>query len=367
MLPHRLYKDSFMNLGLVGWGITSGNGGMNHDITTLATWVTHWLIPAHPKSENHPEYVDNLDGKKVIHCKLSGDVDIYEAFLDEVDGIIYVEHPCLKDDYDIVLQAKKKGKLVVGIPMWEWWPERKPWALSTDILWAVTNFTNSYLKSLSEVLYVHGWQHAWRGNVIGSKWGVNLSHFPYESRTQANNFVFINGNGGYKMRKASDIVFEAFSMPGSPKLTVYTQGDNFSKNLTKNISLVEKNFPYRRDVYAEGDVFLFPSYWEGLCHGIYEAQAIGGIVITTDHGPMNECGTEFLVPVDQLLQEDLSGKKIVKAVPSVKYLHEICSTLNGADITHVSNTGIRRITDKYDLKQNLVSMYDSILERANCI
>lgn len=351
-----------MNIGLVGWAITSGNGGMNSDIASLASWITHWLVPQHPNSKNHQEYLDKASNKKVIDCKLTGDTDIYNKFLDEVDGILYVEHPCLKDDYDIVAEARKKGKLVIGIPMWEWWPERKPWSLQTDVLWAVTQTTNDYLQSLSMILFMHGYEHSWKGHVFGNKWGVNLADFPYKNRKKAEKFVFINGNGGYKLRKASDIVFEAFSRPGAPPLTVYTQKSNMAEITSKNITLIDKNFPTRAEVYAEGDVFLFPSYWEGLCHGIYEGQSSGGLVVTTDHPPMNECGTPFLVPVEKYLQEDLSGKKICKAVPSASVLHSICKKLYNKDISELSKNGRANVEERFNLQNTLNDLYAAVVQ-----
>lgn len=355
-----------MNFGLVGWGIASGNGGMNSDIALLAPWVTHWLVPEHSKSQNHAPYIDRQVATIVMHCKRSGDERIYNKFLAAVDGIIYVEHPCLIEPYDIVSEAKKQGKLVVGIPMWEWWPERKPWAMKTDILWAVTEFTNRYLKSLSDVLFVHGYEHSWRNKVIGNKWGVNIEDFPFKQRDKAESFVFINGNGGYKLRKASDIVFEAFSKPGAPPLTVYTQSTNLSENLSSNITVIDKNFPERKDVYSEGDIFIFTSYWEGLCHGIYEGQAVGGVVITTDHPPMNECGTPYLVPVNRFSQEDLSGKKIIKAHPSADFLYNLVSGLYKQPILNESLTGYRRMVETRDLSITLTILYAEIIRHSNC-
>jgi glycosyltransferase involved in cell wall biosynthesis len=351
-----------MNFGVVGWGNASGNGGMNSDIVQLASWVTHWLVPEHPKSGFHAPYIDRLEGKSIIRCKLSGDEDKYLKFLNEVDGILYVEHPCLRDGFDIVLEAKKRNKIVVGIPMWEWWPERKHWAMQTDILWAVTKFTHRYLASLSDVLYVHGWKHNWRHRIYGNRWGVNLDDFPFRERFVAKNFVFINGNGGYNLRKASDLVFDAFSKPDSPKLLVYTQQiERISSNIHQNIELVNKNYPDRKDVYCEGDVFLFPSYWEGLCHGIYEGQASGGLVITTDHAPMNECGTDLLVPVTSLEQESIDGKKIVKAVADADYLHMLCKDLAGTSINALSKRGRKLIEERFNLKETLELMHGDIV------
>lgn len=357
-----------MNFGLVGWGIASGNGGMNTDIAVLAPWVTHWLVVAQPNIENHDPYLTKASSKvEIIHCKHERDHGIYDKFLDKIDGLLYIEHPIIKNenDYDIVHEAKKKGKLVVGIPMWEWWPERKRWALETDILWAVTKFTNRYLKSLSDILYVHGYQHNWRGRVIGDVWGVNLDDFPYRKREKIEKIVFINGNGGYKLRKASDIVFEAFIKPGAPPLKVYTQLDNIAKyDLTSNIEIIDKTFPDRKDVYTEGDLFLFPSYWEGLCHGIYEAQASGGLVITTDHEPMNECGTNLLLPVDEIMQEDLSGKKILKTAASAEDLYKICKSIFGVDFSEINSLSITHFKRKYDLKENLKLIYIQITHLA---
>lgn len=351
-----------MNIGLVGWGIASGNGGMNSDIVGLASWITHWLIPEHPKAPLHQPYIDKLIDKQILHCRLRGDEDICKKFLDAVDGIIYVEHPCVADGFDIVLEAKKRGKIVVGIPMWEWWPERKQWALQTDMLWAVTKFTNRYLSSLSDVLYVHGWHHNWRNRVFGSVWGVNVDDFPFNQRKRAEGFVFVNGNGGYKLRKASDIVFEAFSRPGSPDLTVFTQqSEIIAKTIPSNVRLIEKNFPNRSDVYAEGDVFLFPSYWEGLCHGIYEGQSVGGLVVTTDHPPMSECGTPYLIPVEKLSREDLSGKSIVKAHCSVSALNQLVTALRNTDISAQSKASRELILSRFDLRSTLASIYTSLI------
>lgn len=350
-----------MNIGLVGWGIASGNGGMNSDIISLASWVTHWLIPNHPRSANHPDYLERGREKIIVECKLSDDNDIYNKFLDEVDGILYIEHPCITGEYDIVSEANKRGKIVIGIPMWEWWPERKSWALNTDMLWAVTKASNEYLRALSMTLFMHGYHHSWRGHVFGSSWGVNLEDFPFRKRSRADKFVFINGNGGYKLRKASDIVFDAFSRPGAPPLLVYTQSSNIANFSCKNITLIDRNFPRRMDVYSDGDIFLFPSYWEGLCHGIYEGQASGGVVVTSDHPPMNECGTPFLISIEKYLQEDLSGKKICKAVPDSSMLYTICKKIYQKEISDLSMQGRNNIEQNFNLRETLDSLYWAIL------
>ena len=100
-----------MNIGLIGWGIASGNGGMNTDIVCLSDFVTHWLIPKHPHGHNHDAYMEKASKHaKLIECSLKGDHKTYNDFLDSVDVLLYIEHPILKEekDYDIVHEAKKK-------------------------------------------------------------------------------------------------------------------------------------------------------------------------------------------------------------------------------------------------------------------
>lgn len=351
-----------MNFGLVGWGIASGNGGMNSDVASLCDWISHWLIAEHPKASNHKPYLDKASkNTKLIHAALD-DLDAVNEFLNSVDGIIYIEHPCFRDSVDIVNLAKRAGKFVVGIPMWEWWPLHKSWALETDLLWAVTKFTKNYLNSLSNVLTVQGYKPRWANRVVGSSWGVNLSDFTFEPRYRANRFVFVNGNGGYKMRKASDIVFDVFSRDGAPPLTVYTQQtEQLAKVSSKNIKIVNKNFDDREEVYQDGDVFLFPSYWEGLCHGIYEAQAKGGLVITSEQGPMDECGSRYLIKIEDSVQEHLAGHKISKAIVSRDHFFDIVTNLYTKDISHESIENRKNIENNFNLKETLSELYYSIV------
>lgn len=351
-----------MKFGLVGWGIASGNGGMNCDLASLSDWITHWLVADHPISNNHKPYIDKASqNTKIMNAALDDRVTV-QSFLAEIDGLIYIEHPCFRDTVDIVAEAKKKNLFVVGIPMWEWWPLHKDWALATDMLWAVTAFTKNYLSSLGTVLDVQGYAPKWKDNIFGNKWGVNLDSFQFRPRHRANRFVFINGNGGYKLRKASDIVFDVFSREGAPPLTVYTQqNEKIAKISSPNITLIDRNFDTREEVYKDGDVFLFPSYWEGLCHGIYEAQACGGVVVTSEQGPMNECGSEYLIRLDSTEQEQLAGLKIKKSIVSANHLFELVRFLFTKDISLDSYENRVRIESDFNLKDTLDSLYYSIL------
>src|SRR5207253_8328051 len=51
-----------------------------------------------------------------------------------------------------------------------------------------------------------------------------------------------------------------------------------------------------RALYADGDVCVQPSHWEGLGLQLLECQAAGLPLVTTDAPPMNECRPFRTVP-----------------------------------------------------------------------
>lgn len=56
-------------------------------------------------------------------------------------------------------------------------------------------------------------------------------------------------------------------------------------------------------MYREADVVLAPSQKEGLGLSLYEAQACGCKIITTDAAPMNEVNADYLCSVDRLKRD----------------------------------------------------------------
>ena len=112
-----------MRLGLVGWGVASGNGGMNTDIACLGDFVTKWLIPKHPKLPLHDPYINRA--KSSVDITFLNPTDDFDAVIDEfsenIDGLLYVEHPIFNIHpykFDIVEKFHAKNKKVFGIPMW---------------------------------------------------------------------------------------------------------------------------------------------------------------------------------------------------------------------------------------------------------
>jgi glycosyltransferase involved in cell wall biosynthesis len=355
-----------MRLGLIGWGTASGNGGMNTDIASLAPFVTKWLIPDHPKLPLHDPYIMKArQNTELFFSTLDEKPGNLDTFFSNIDGLLYIEHPIYRKNhfcnFDIIEECDLRRIPTFGIPMWEWWPEEEEWALRTSALWAVTQYTNNYLSSLAYVLESRGLSPRWRNKVFGCKWGINSDEFAFRLRKQIVNIAYVLGNAGYKNRKAGEITIPTLvnlAEQGIP-ISIYSQSDLSSYGIScSNINIKATTFPMRKDVYVDGDLFVFPSYWEGLCHGLYEASYSGALVITTNTAPMNECLPAITIPVDQIKDEHI-GKKIKKAIPSMEALKHIIKSLYGSECSDISQASHDWVARERDLKNTLLDLYNS--------
>jgi glycosyltransferase involved in cell wall biosynthesis len=348
-----------LKVGLVGWGASTGNGGMNFDIARLCPWISKWLCPEHPELGWHEPYIKPISDK-VIHCNCLDDTEHYNQFLEGLDAILFIEHTYLRG-YDLIGECKKRGIFTVCIPMWEWWPERKPWSLQTDMVWCVTKYTRSYMECLAEYLKYRCDDCSWSKRIYGNYWGIELDDFQFSQRTEVKRFLFVNGNGGGKgLRKGSEVLAAAAAYIPEIEILMLTQNDNYVRPMPENIKVICQNFPTKMEVYQNGDVFLAPSHWEGLGHQLYEAQACGLPVITTDAPPMNECGADWLIPVSQVEPYMLSGKQIPKVTADARQLSKILRSIYGLNITQQSQTSRSRVETQHNLKTVLEDLREAI-------
>lgn len=127
-------------------------------------------------------------------------------------------------------------------------------------------------------------------------WGTNTDLFMPQKRNQNSQITFFH-SVGMSNRKGTDLLIEAFikgKLFKESKLVIHTQVDirktlgisidNFQKY---NIELIHKTVP-APGLYHKGDVYVYPTYLEGLGLTIYEALSCGLPVITTNNPPMNE-------------------------------------------------------------------------------
>ena len=141
-------------------------------------------------------------------------------------------------------------------------------------------------------------------------WGCHPELLAIEPRRDPETVTFMYPGGFMSKRKPFEAVIEAFSSVEDPRLRLV-----FKAQVERRVRKVEKLV--KRDprieviwedlptdaylqLFADSDVCLAPSRWEGLGLHLYEATAFGMPIVTNDNPPMNEIVTDgvngLLVP-----------------------------------------------------------------------
>ena len=130
--------------------------------------------------------------------------------------------------------------------------------------------------------------------------------------------------------KNTHLVLQAFDMflrKDKPNATLTVSGviKDFKSqgiiNKHNNISTIDGIVDRKTvsDLYKSHHCVLMPSSREGLGLSLYEAQACGCSVVTTDLPPMNECSTQYLCAVDTIRKDE---KLIPLAILNYKNIYE---------------------------------------------
>lgn len=284
------------SIAYIGWAVNTGNGGMGRDLVNNIPSVVRWIVPTHFDKNNNSTYFSSIRaGIEVIHVdhKMS-EID-FKVLLSGIKKVIFIEYPPIQifnsNLTDVCVQC---GVKVVCIPMWEWWPQNPQWTKNVDIILCITNFTYKFIKGRVIHDEVRNIENRWKGNIFRVDWGVDLNEFKFIEKNNKN-IAFINGNGGYENRKNLPLVLELAKSNPDMRIEIYTQKQITDVDIPDNCSVNCKDNDFRAEVYKRESIFLFPSKWEGFCHGIYEAQAVGGYVVCTNCPPINEVESNHLI------------------------------------------------------------------------
>ena len=146
--------------------------------------------------------------------------------------------------------------------------------------------------------------------------------YPWRKREYAREFVHNAGHGGLKGRNGTAELVEAMRhVKSDVRLTLRVQessrqywaggkirdANDHPVNLPANIDLKIGTFAYE-EIFADGDVFVFPERFNGLSLPLQEARAAGMLVMCGDRFPMNRwLPTEPLIPVKGYRRDKTGG------------------------------------------------------------
>lgn len=330
-IQHRIdverQPDRPLRLGLIGGNAPTGLGALNRAIAQHLP-IDRWLIVAHPLLEEQAA---------IPECRVSRATDPASVrdFLEGLDWLLFGERPHL--DF-LVPMARELGVRIACVPMWEHLDKFSPWLRWVDLMICPTRYCHALLSDWREQL---GLDY----DLALVSWPIELDRFPFRLRTVCHKFLFINGLGGLQTldqtspswdgRKGLGIIAEAARRAPQVPILVRSQASNVPR-LPANVELLQGNLEEAADLYAEGDVCIQPSRWEGLGLPLLECQASGLPLVTTDAPPMNEHRPFEVIPASAT-QARLSRHRTIpiqEVDPGV--LAQILLDLHGTEIAEAS-------------------------------
>lgn len=210
---------------------------------------------------------------------------VVEAFLDEVDVVFSAE-----TFYNtwLVDRAREKGVRTVLQPNYEFFewlllpglPEPDVFALPSS--WHAADIARAMPGRDIRQLPVP----------------VDRARLPYRHRTHLQTILHTAGTPAMEDRNGSLLLIEAMHFVKSPVTAVIrTQKHLAAPCLPHNVRVDRRVVPHWWDLYTEGDCYVIPRKFGGLCLPMNEALAAGMPVVSTDVSPQNEfLPPELLVP-----------------------------------------------------------------------
>lgn len=268
----------------------------------------------------HPHYQVNPD--RFPNVYLSAD-----NFLDGLDVLLLFETYL---DLGLVKEASKRGVQIVLIPMYEYTPH--PFPVKVDLCLCPS------LLDLETYRDIYPCRHL--------PIPVDV---PWSLRTTATRFIHNAGHGQYQYAKGTPELLEAMKyVKSNMELLVTAQpcppmAQLFAKykNNPKTKFLLEEQ--PQDQLYANGDVFVYPERINGLSLPLMEAYASGLLVMTTNRFPANTwLPTYPLLPTEGYHLESIrggSGFNLHWAIVNPQDIAQCIDHWYGKDITEYSLEG----------------------------
>jgi hypothetical protein len=247
--------------------------------------VTHPIIVRHGRHPNHDVWYP--PGTPQLRDLRRDVYPVVDAVMSQVDVMLFFETPF---DWSIIPRCRDRGVKTAIMPMFECMPAALPYQPD-----GIIN------PSLLDQQYYP------RGEFIPVP-----VEYPWRRRERALEFVHNAGHGGLRGRNGTAELVEAMRwVKSKARLTLRAQESSrqywaggmlrdsrgVPTELPPGIDLKIGTFPYE-EMFATGDVFVFPEKFNGLSLPLQEARAAGMLVMCGDRFPMNTwLPREPLIPV----------------------------------------------------------------------
>jgi hypothetical protein len=320
-----------MRIGLLGFNSATGLGYQNRDLVDKLP-IASWLIVEHPSKPS----LDPPPDLPVVISPITASGDDVQDWLGEIDCLLFYEQPLIGDLPGL---ARQRGIAVVCIANWEWLNPEAKWIDQIDAFICPNRHTFDLLTK---------WKAArganWKLEHVPAP--VDTKRFRSMVRSKCESFLFINGQGGVSPyfpgwirhrkgppRKGLDVVLNAAKQ--TPEIPILIRSQvKLPARIPGNVTLlppVQEN----DELFANGDVAIQPSYFEGTGLQMIETLASGMPLVSTDAAPMNELPLFRAIRCTNRLGK-VGGNPIQVSIPDSSDLVRCMKECIGTDITEAS-------------------------------
>jgi hypothetical protein len=236
--------------------------------------------------------------------------NLINSFLEEIDVLFLFE---IEWYADVVQAARKKGKKVIFMPMYEC----SPFPILADCYLTSSDLDHQYYKKMYNGLNIK------RINVP-----VNSS-IEWRKRSHADVFVHNAGNPRQGDRNGTQAILDSIKFIKSKNINIIirSQHNNIKLNNPDPRVTIDTSYKAFEELWVEGDVFLFPERWNGLSLPLQEAHASGMMVMCGDRFPVNDW-----LPREPLIKvSGYTKKNIIKNIPFKSANYEPITIANTID------------------------------------
>jgi len=263
-----------------------------------------------------------------------------DDLLDDCDALLFFEEIW---DWKIIIKARERGIKTILMPMYEC--TRNPLPYEPDMIICPSLLDLRYFQNKNSVFLTVPVKQEWK------------------LRQRAKVFVHNAGNLGLGGRNGTKEVLSAMEYVKSPIRLIIRSQVAIKGSDDIRITIKVGQFP-KKEMFDEGDVFIFPEKFNGLSLPLQEAFASGMLVMAGDRFPINTwLPKDPLIPMENVKQEYISVK-FESANYNPKTIAKYIDDWYNKDITKYSLLG-RNFNQKYRWSRMKKKYFEVIKELCN--
>lgn len=310
-----------MRIGTLAYATDQGLGVLAKSFYDAGV-VTDVLVVRHHTRQTHDEWYPNSPQTAIrpFNEKLA------QEFCAQMDVMLFFETPF---EWSLLQHCKRLGVRTALMPMYECMPKELPFL--PDLYICPSALDLQYFPS---------------GVFVPVPVDV-----PWKKRHVARKFVHNAGHGGLKGRNGTRELMEALRYVTKPIEFVLRSQVKLDMGAIQSLMRANRNLKLvvqegtvlAEELYADGDVFVFPEKFNGLSLPLQEAFASGMAVICTDRFPMNTWLPRApMVRTSGYNLTSVSGRCVnfSEAVVAPRDIAQAIDQLYNEDISELSQAGL---------------------------